>query len=68
MSSGRRYTVILETPHWGDEADSIRRLRAMLKRLGRGYGVRCVDARPAEQPPITNPDGEYSYLLEPSQT
>lgn len=70
MSKGRCYTLTVETPHWGDEADSIRRLRALLKRLGRGYGVRCVDAKPIEQPRIPNPDGEYSYLLPstPDQT
>ena len=44
MTNGRRYTVTLETPSWGDEADGMRRLQAMLKRLGRGYGLRCVAA------------------------
>jgi hypothetical protein len=64
MSSGRRYNVILETPHWGDEADGIRRLRAMLKRLGRGYGLRCVDVQPVEDPRTPSADGDYSYPLE----
>lgn len=57
-----RYSVILETPAWGDNADGIRRLRAMLKRLGRGYGLRCVEVKPASEPQTPNPKGEYSYL------
>jgi hypothetical protein len=51
--------VTLETPSWGGESDGIRRLRAMLKRLGRGYGLRCVDVRPADKSGMPNPDGQY---------
>jgi hypothetical protein len=57
---GRRYIVTLEAPHWVDEADGIRRLRAMLKRLGRGYGLHCVEVR-VDEPHVPNPDGDYSY-------
>ncbi len=53
MSNSRHYVVTLETPSWGDEADGVRRLRAMLKRLARGYGLRCVSAEPAQ--PSKNP-------------
>jgi hypothetical protein len=58
MKTGARYTVILETPSWGDEADGIRRMRAMLKRIGRGYGLRCIDVKPADEPPHPDPDVE----------
>lgn len=48
MPTGPKFTVTLEAPRWPTDAAGIRRLRAMLKRLGRGYGLRCVDMRPAE--------------------
>jgi hypothetical protein len=61
MPKSHRYAVVLETPSWGDEADHVRRLRAMLKRLGRGYGLRCVEVKPAFEPQPPKPDGEYCY-------
>ena len=64
MHNGRRYTVTLETPHWGDEADGIRRLRAMLKRLGRGYGLRCLELQPVEESAATtNSDKDQNGVL-----
>jgi hypothetical protein len=61
MPKSHRYAVVLESPSWGDEADHVRRLRAMLKRLGRGYGLRCVELRPIEQPQSATPSDEYAY-------
>ena len=59
MPNAQRYTVILEAPPWSDQPDGLRHLRAMLKRLGRGYGLACVDVRPAESSP-TNQDVHYA--------
>jgi hypothetical protein len=73
--NGQRYIVTLEAPHWGDEADGIRRLRAMLKRLGRGYGLHCIEVRtdepfdpdgaPAAEP---QPTSDEAALAETSKT
>lgn len=54
MPNAQRFTVTLEAPPWASDADGYRRLRAMLKRLARGYRLHCVDVRPvgSERPPI----------------
>jgi hypothetical protein len=57
MPNNRRYALIVETQSLGDDADGIRQLRALLKRLGRGYRVHCISAKPVEPPqqPSTTP-------------
>ena len=45
-----RYQLLIEADGARPEGDQIRKLRALLKRLGRTYGVRCVSIRPADQP------------------
>ncbi len=45
-----RYALLLEADGARDDAAQIRNLRALLKRLGRVYGMKCVSVRP--EPPI----------------
>jgi hypothetical protein len=63
MRKGRRYVLVVEVPLWADEADGVRRLRALLKRLCRGYQIHCVKAEPIDEPQPPTPDGEYCYPI-----
>ena len=66
--SDRRFIVTLQAPPWASDAAGIRQLRRLLKKLGRGYGLRCVAVRPATPEPVPNPDGEYSYAFPEAAT
>lgn len=50
MMSKPRYHLLIEADGARPEGDQIRKLRALLKRLGRTYGIRCLSIRPADQP------------------
>lgn len=63
----RRYILILEAPSWADEAGAVRLLRAMLKRLARGYGLRCVEARPAVPTQHRQSTDDYAYPFGPTE-
>ncbi len=58
MSSRPEFVVKLRAPADPTDPGGIRRLRAALKRLGRGYGLRCVAITPAIDPPP--PDAQAS--------
>ena len=48
----REYVIRLRMPpNDTDPAKSIRKLRRILKRLGRTYGIKAVSCEPAKQPP-----------------
>ncbi len=47
MSNTTDYLLRVRAPAGADDPQGIRRLRAALKRLGRGYGLRVVEVRPA---------------------
>ena len=49
------YTIRLRCQHDPTDPDGIRRLRAALKRLLRGYGLRCIAVEPVVEP---EPDQE----------
>ena len=42
----RRYTLVVALERTDDEAAEMRALRTWLKRLCRGYGVRCLSIQP----------------------
>lgn len=63
-----RFQIIIEAPHNATDAAGVRRLRGLLKRLGRSCGLRCVDLRPVPAEPVPNPDGDYSYQFAPRAT
>jgi len=44
-SSKRRIALLLEIPD-DQEGSGMRGLRCLLKRMWRGYGIRCIAARP----------------------
>ena len=46
------YTIRLRCQHDPTDPDGIRRLRAALKRLLRGYGLRCLECRPTVPPDL----------------
>ena len=45
-----RFHLTIEAPMQFDDPSGCRRLRLFLKRLGRAYGLRCVDARRENEP------------------
>ena len=42
--TSRRFTIVIATDADPDPDVAVRRLRALLKALGRCYGIRCVSA------------------------
>ena len=42
--TSRRFTIILATDADPDPDVAVRRLRSILKALGRSYGIRCLSA------------------------
>jgi hypothetical protein len=53
-----RYILTLQADHQADDPDAIRRLRSVLKRLLRGYRLRCVTLTAAEAAPTASVDGQ----------
>lgn len=50
-----RYQLLIEVQHQADDPDGTRRLRLVLKRLLRSFGLRCVTVTPVPEPnPTTN--------------
>jgi len=64
--ANQRYQLTLEVPRGTDDAEAVRLLRAALKRLWRGYGLRCVRAERADDR-TPNVDGEFSYPVRPAE-
>lgn len=46
----RRFAIVLIADTDPDPDAAVRRLRAILKALGRSYGIRCIDAREMTDP------------------
>lgn len=49
--TGRRFAIILAAEADPDPDAAIRRLRAILKALGRSYGIRCLSAEELHEDP-----------------
>jgi len=65
MDSKPRFNLTVQLDAQADDPHGTRRLRFALKVLLRRFGIQCVDAyRVTDRQP--NPDGEYSYPLDPS--
>ena len=46
-----RYQLLLEVQHQADDPDGTRRLRMLLKRMLRSFGLRCITATPVDEQP-----------------
>jgi hypothetical protein len=49
MKVKARYVLIIEAEHRADDPNGMRRLRLLLKRALRAFGLRCIEVKPVDE-------------------